>query len=211
MTRRLARAVGNRGIVGPRHDDERVGPGAVAGGVERLRREFDRIADAELRTKVAATWDAAIASSTCPEPLDRLPFDLHAPDEPLVSHVCRVVEAAFALAPIAEAVLGKRLDRDLLLAACLLHDVDKVIVFEPDEHGWFRRSATGLRMGHGVTGAILCREHGLPDDVVHLVLTHTITSTLPPEPPEGVVLHYADLFAADVALYGAGAQLFMNR
>jgi putative nucleotidyltransferase with HDIG domain len=211
LTRRLARAVGKKAIVGSRHDDGRAGPGAGGGGVERLRREFDRIADTELRTKVAATWDAAIASSTCTEPLDQLPFDLRAPDEPLVDHICQVVEAALALAPIAEAALGKRLDRDILLAACLLHDVDKVIVFEPDERGWFRRSATGRRMGHGVAGAILCREHGLPDDVVHLVLTHTVTSAIPPEPPEGVVLHYADLFAADVALHGAGAQLFMNR
>ena len=191
--------------------ESRAGSGSSAAGVERLRREFDRIADPDLRAKVVATWDAAVASSPCRDRLDRVPFDLRAPGEPLLDHVCRVVEAAVALAPIAEAALGTPLDRDLLVAACLLHDVDKVLVVEPADDRTFRLSAVGRRLGHGVSGAMLCREHGLPEDVVHLVLTHTVTSTLPAEPPEGIVLHYADLLAADAALRAAGADLFMNR
>ena len=59
--------------------------------------------------------------------------------------------------------------------------------------------------------AMLCREHGLPEQVVHLVLTHTATSLLAPEPLEGVVLHYADFFAADAALHEARADLLMSR
>lgn len=180
-------------------------------GPRLLRPDLERIRDAELRGRVAATWEAAVATSAWREDPARLPFDPGAPDEPLLEHVRRVVEAALVLAPIAEAALGRPLNRDLLLAACLLHDVDKVLLFEPDEDGRIRPSPTGRRLGHGVTGAMLCREHGLPDDVVHLVLTHTIDSRLAPEPPEGVVLHYADLFAADAALLAAGAELFMNR
>ena len=56
---------------------------------------------------------------------------------------------------------------------------------------------------------MLCREHGVPEEIVHLVATHTTQSYLVPEPFEGVVLHYADLFAADAALFVAGATLLM--
>jgi putative nucleotidyltransferase with HDIG domain len=192
---------------GPKDEERRT----AAKGIERLRGELGRIGDADLRAMVAATWDAALESSPCRDHIDDVPFDLRAVGEPLLDHVCRVVEAALALTPVAEAALGAPLDRDLLLAACLLHDVDKVLVFEPDGDGGFRLSAAGRRIGHGVAGAMLCREQGLPEDVVHLVLTHTVTSALPPEPPEGIVLHYADLLAADVALRAAGAELFMDR
>ena len=56
----------------------------------------------------------------------------------------------------------------------------------------------------------MCRDQGVPEDIVHLVATHTTQSCLAPEPFEGVVLHYADLFAADAALFAAGAPLLMT-
>lgn len=192
---------------GVQHGGQRTAPSVT----ERLRRGLERIDDADLRAKVAETWEAAVEASPSRDDVGRVPFDLHAPAEPLLDHVSRVVDAAVALAPTAEAALGAPLDHDVLVAACLLHDVDKVLVFEPDGGGGYRLSPAGHRIGHGVLGAMLCREHGLPESVVHLVLTHTVTSALPPEPPEGIVLHYADLLAADAALHAAGAELFMNR
>lgn len=183
--------------------------GAVT-GVDALCAEIDEISDPVLRTRVVATWEAALAESAFPDDLAGLPFHLEAPQETLLAHVRRVVQVALLLAGVVEGS-GRQVDRDVLVAACLLHDVDKVLMVEPDGSGGLRPSPQARRFGHGVLGAMLCREHGLPEQVVHLVLTHTATSLLAPEPLEGVVLHYADFFAADAALHEARADLLMSR
>lgn len=55
--------------------------------------------------------------------------------------------------------------------------------------------------GHATLGGMLCCEHGLPKPVVHAVLTHAAASPLAPEPFEGLLLRYADFFAADTAFF----------
>jgi putative nucleotidyltransferase with HDIG domain len=157
-----------------------------------------------LRAGAEAAWLAAWEQSGLGERLADVPFAAAAPDEPLIAHIRAVTACARALAA---ARPDPPADAELLLAACLLHDVDKPLMLEPDGAGGWRKTAAARRIGHGFLGAMLCREHGLPEPVVHLVITHAAHAPLPPEPFEGVVLHYADYFAADAALFAAGAPL----
>ena len=172
--------------------------------------ELALVSDAELRGQIIATWEAALALATVPDP-SAVPFALAAPGESLHTHIRLVTKNALALAEVIVERGHPPLDRDLLLAACLLHDVDKLLMVEPDGAEGFRGSSNSRRLGHGVLGAMLCREQGLPEEVVHLVVTHTARSPLPPEPFEGVVLHYADFLAADSAFYEVGERLLMHR
>jgi putative nucleotidyltransferase with HDIG domain len=173
--------------------------------------EIDCIGDGALRAGVVATWTTAWERSRLGPRILEVPFSIEAPNEALIGHVRAVAATAEALAEIVERRGRPTVDRDLLRTAALLHDVDKVLMLEPADNGGWRKTDASRRIGHAVAGGMLCHEHGLPEPVVHLVLTHAASSPLPPEPFEGVILHYADFFAADTALFAAGASLLMDR
>lgn len=179
--------------------------------VLELLPEIEGIADPALRAATIGTWTTSWEQSGLGDRIREVPFALAAPQEPLLAHIRLVAGAAEALAEVVIRRGTPPLDRDLLRTAVMLHDVDKPLMVEPDQAGGWRKSAAARRIGHGTLGAMLCREHGLPEAVVHLVGTHHAASPLPPEPYEGVLLHYADFHAADTALFEAGAGLLMNR
>jgi putative nucleotidyltransferase with HDIG domain len=173
--------------------------------------EIADIEDAGLRDGAVATWTTVWEQSGLGPRLLEVPFSIAAPGEPLVGHIRVVAAAAEALAEVVERRGHPPVDRDLLRTACMLHDVDKPLMVEPLDGGGWRKSAAARRIGHATLGAMLCREHGLPEPVVHLVLTHAVASPLAPEPFEGVLLHYADFFAADTAFFDAGHPRLMDR
>ncbi|MDP9884627.1 putative nucleotidyltransferase with HDIG domain [Sinomonas atrocyanea] len=150
-----------------------------------------------LREKAVTAWVSAWLSSTH-STLEQMPYSLQAPDYRLLDHTNEVADAGILLADYAYARWSVALDQDILLAALLLHDIDKALLYTrvgtdvaPDP------SRAGLP--HGVLGAMLLKEAGLPDQVVALVGTHTTTSPVRNDGPEAWVLHYADLFACDHA------------
>jgi putative nucleotidyltransferase with HDIG domain len=167
------------------------------------------VEDDGLRARILDTWESAVKRSPAGDRIAELPFTVKAPDESLFRHIGRVVEVARVLYRASVEQSLPAVDSDVLMGACLLHDVDKVCLVQPSAAGGWEPSREARRYPHGVLGAMLCREHAIPDDIVHIVATHSTTSTLPPEPFEGVVLHYADLFAADAALFAAGQVLLM--
>ena len=167
--------------------------------------EIRGIADPALHDATVATWTTAWDRSGLEERIREVPFAIAAPDESLIAHIRLVAATAEALAAVVVRRGRPALDMDLLRTAVMLHDVDKPLMVEADAGGGWRKSAASRRIGHGTLGAMLCREHGLPQPVVHLVATHHAASPLPPEPYEGVLLHYADFHAADTALFEAGA------
>lgn len=167
------------------------------------------VRDEELRGQVLASWRRSLELSGVGDDVGRIPFAIQALDEPLVRHVGRVVTMALALEHAAADVGFPPIDHDVLIGSCLLHDVDKLCLLEPGPDDGWHASSLARRYPHGVLGAMLCRECGVPEEIVHIVATHSTSSSLPPEPFEGVVLHYADMFAADAAFFAAGATLLM--
>src|SRR3546814_8005365 len=82
---------------------------------------------------------------------------------------------------------GRTYDRDLLIAACLLHDVSKAVESEPmSDPGSAdpgeaapragRSSRLGLNVPHAVYATHKIFAHGLPVELAHLVATHTHSS-----------------------------------
>jgi putative nucleotidyltransferase with HDIG domain len=179
---------------------------------QEVLRAMPRLAElgAPLREHATTAWVSAWLSSTH-DSLESMPYSLQAPDYRLLDHTNEVADAGILLADYAHARWGVALDQDILLAALLLHDIDKALLYTrvdtdvvPDP------SRAGLP--HGVLGAMLLKEAGLPDHVVALVATHTTTSPVRTDGPEAWILHYADLFACDHAFrLAAGTVPFFQR
>lgn len=173
-----------------------------AGDTEQRRvvlRAMPRLAGlgAPLRELAVTAWVSAWLSSTH-DSLEEMPYSLQAPDYSLLDHTNEVADAGILLADYARARWGARLDRDVLLAALLLHDIDKALLYTR-LNGAVVSDPARAGLPHGVLGAMLLKEAGLPDKVVTLVGTHTTTSPVKIADPEAWILHYADLFACDHA------------
>jgi putative nucleotidyltransferase with HDIG domain len=167
--------------------------------------------DEALRDGVVRTWQRAIAMAGHGDDLINVPLSPAAPGEPLMDHIQTVSQVARALADAWRAHGDVAIDDDLLLAACLLHDVDKVLMVERGPDGQWRKSLAASRIGHGNLGAMLCAQEGLPEPVQHLVISHSALTPIEPQGTEGLILHYADFFSADLGYFAAAAPLVMHR
>lgn len=158
--------------------------------------EFELIADADLREKTVHVWlEALKRGGWAVEDLSRIPFTLLLKDVPInilehtrgVVHVCAEVEGVF------RKIYGSKLavNRDVLISGALLHDVGKLLEYR-EADGAFSVSRMGKLLRHPVSGAALCYELGLPDDVVHIVAVHSKEGDHVKRTPEAVILHHAD-------------------
>ncbi|WP_334171840.1 HDIG domain-containing metalloprotein [Sinomonas sp.] len=166
---------------------------------QEVLRAMPRLAElaAPLREQALTAWASAWLASTH-RTLEEMPYSLQAPDYRLLDHTNEVADAGILLADYAHGQWGVGLDQDILLAALLLHDIDKALLYTRID-GKVVADPARAGLPHGVLGAMLLREAGLPDEVVTLVGTHATTSPVKTRDAEAWVLHYADLFACDHA------------
>jgi HD domain len=193
--------------------DERLG--SRAGRLDRVRELLPMIADvrdATLATAVAEIWVEAWEESAWADVAD-VPKGLHggAPTpRSLIEHVCAVTEGVVAYAACMETCHGWSHDRELLLAAALLHDTSKVVEYAPDD-GRVVVSELGRLLQHGVWTAhkVLARDLGL--ELAHLIVSHTPVSRTTPSSVEGVILYYVDMLDSDVLSWHAGQSLILEK
>jgi putative nucleotidyltransferase with HDIG domain len=147
-------------------------------GVRESLPEVELIQDAELRAKVVEVHALALLE-TGYDRIDDIPPS-GVPESPLMKrgsqadHYRGVATMALGLAKGLEDVLGDvGIDRDLLVAAALVHDVGKAYEFSNWERWKDERSRTGSpALRHPVYGAHLAIAVGLPEEIVHCVAAH---------------------------------------
>jgi putative nucleotidyltransferase with HDIG domain len=164
--------------------------GPLAGsGIQRLIPEIGQISDDGLREKVVRVWDVALERSSF-EGLDGIPFTLLIEDldDTLIEHTVRVTRAAMAAARA-----RGDLDMDTVVAGAVLHDVGKVLEYEPSPDGRTVKSEMGRRLRHPVSGAALAHELGLPLDVVHIIAAHAGEGNMVTRTPEAILIHHTDM------------------
>lgn len=171
---------------------------------------FPRAADLdpELQTALVTAWISVLDSSVYDRITD-VPFS-HGSQDTLVDHTNDVTEAGLALLPVAETRWGWKVDRQRLLAVLLLHDLDKPLLMERRADGDID-TPVAARIPHGVLGALLLTELGVDEPIVAAVATHATHAPLRGPDPEVMILHYADLFAADGALSRTERMPFYRR
>jgi putative nucleotidyltransferase with HDIG domain len=164
---------------------------------------IERIADATLRDSVALTWACSWKDSDYQDLNDVLQGQ--GPMK-LLRHVNAVNDHVDVVVGLAEGRYGLHVNHDVALAAAILHDVDKPLLWTSDGDDQIAfRPGRSLR-DHGILGADLAGLCGVPDQVRRIVRGHSMFSDLMAErrSPEAVVVHHADGLAGDLGALSVG-------
>ncbi len=171
--------------------------------VNRLLPEIAEIKDNDLRAKVVACWDEAIAFRGWTEQLLReIPFTLLAENVSIgfIDHVRAVCAMCIACDKVLDQYHGTRkakINRDYLVAGALLADVGKLLEFEIVS-GKAVKSNYGLHIRHPFSGVGLAFKHGVPSEVMHIIATHSKEGTGEKRSPESIIFHHADFIDFDL-------------
>ena len=180
--------------------------------VRALLPELAEIGDPDAERRCVHVWAAAIRMGHWPDPLlaPTLPNVAVGADTNLVAHTRRVLRAC---ADVGRAIghAGVQPDLDDLLEAAALHDVAKLVEYEPDGAGGFRRSAVGASLPHAPVGAQWALAVGSPVAVARSIYVHTPAMAAAPETIEAVILFAVDQVDADASRLSAGEPPSMKR
>jgi putative nucleotidyltransferase with HDIG domain len=163
--------------------------------------EIEWIGDTELREQVIATWiDGLERGGWTPEDVARMPFTLAKKvSASFAQHVRSVTRICAAVSDTFDEIYGGvdlKLDKDMLLAGALLHDVGKLVEME-EVDGVFGKSADGKLVRHAFSGVALADAHGIPAAVQHIIGTHSKEGDPFKRIPESVICHFADFMNFD--------------
>lgn len=159
--------------------------------------EFRWIASEELRECCLNTWlDAAEKGGWDESGLKKLPFVItELKDCPvlLIDHVKNVTAAAKQNMELLNQRYPARraLKSDVVIAGAMLHDVGKLLEYEKYEGG-YRHSSYGDFLRHPVAGAILAAENGVPDEIVHIIATHSFEGDRSHQTKEAYIVKASD-------------------
>lgn len=162
--------------------------------------ELADIADAALRTKAVEAWAFALAHSSFGRISDIPPGGNPGMNVlkrgSQADHLRGVARLALAIADEFVATRPEvRIDRDVVLAGALCHDVGKCYEFDPvNQARWADDpSATGQpTLRHTVFGTHVCLAVGLPEEVAHIACAHSLEGQHIGVSTECMIVRHAD-------------------
>lgn len=132
----------------------------------------------ELRDKVSAMWLQALnENSWTGDLLAKSPIVNENPSHPgnNLEHIRDVANLSMAIYDYLKSKYGETVisvDRDLVLASALCHDIGKMYEYRVTADGpGYSEDAHYLR--HPLKGAILASEHNMPKEIIHAIATHS--------------------------------------
>lgn len=162
--------------------------------------EISDISDIGLRDRVVTAWAMALAETEF-QSIDEIRASGN-PDTPAMKsgtqadHLRGVTRMAVALADALEEVVpGLGVDRDLLLACGLCHDLGKPFEFSPANQARWKQNpaASGFpALRHPVYGAHIAITAGLPEAVCHAAAGHSGEGELVVRSLENTLVHHPD-------------------
>jgi len=169
---------------------------------------IEEIQDSDLRGKVIKAWARGLQEGSFKN-MEDIPFSVAIPEVNLVDHINWVMEVALFIASLVEKSMGISINRDLLIASVLLHDLGKAFEYQK-EGGTYVKSDIGKKFAHGFWGAQIALEERVSKDLAHLISSHSKDSPEHPQLLEGIILHYADFAHADILRFQKGMQTFLS-
>ena len=174
---------------------------------EELRRsvikslpELNEIRDEPLRSKVIDAWAYSLGQSSFQSIEEIAPSGN--PDSPRLKsgtqtdHIRGVTQLAMAIADTLVKLFPQLpIDRDLLLACTLCHDVGKPYEFDPANQERWRNlpAAAGFpAIRHTQFGTHVCLTVGLPEEVCHAAGCHSGEGELVQRSLHVTIVHHAD-------------------
>ena len=163
--------------------------------------EIQMIKDPGLRKKTETAWQDAVARSGWTiQDLNGIPFTLLIPRTKIniIEHTRAVTQTSLKIAEVLEEQYGGQvaIDRDILLAGALLHDIGKLFEYRKDK-GAFVKSREGELLRHPISGAAFAFSHGLPSEVVHIIAVHSKEGEGGKRTVEAIIVHHADFVNFD--------------
>ena len=178
--------------------------------VENLFPELELVKNKEWVNIACEIWKEAFETSNWND-LKDAQFNPITPGVSLIDHTRATTLGAYSLGNILSDIFGVVVDNDILIISCILHDVCKLIEYEPDESsGKARKSKLGELYQHGFLSGYYALNSGLPESIVSLLVCHTGESKKVPKSIEGIALMYADFAEADFHRFIEGVQLFLE-
>jgi putative nucleotidyltransferase with HDIG domain len=172
--------------------------------------EYVQIKDADLRDKVIEAWAIALTTSSF-----QSIREIQAAGNPnsmlltrgdQTDHIRGVTRLAIVMA---DEIIASNSDipvnRDIVVAGGLCHDIGKPWEFDPENQKRWRDKprATGLpSLRHSVYGAHVCLTAGLPEEVAHIAAAHSGEGELLVRSLENTIVHFADIGYWSIMLAG---------
>ncbi|MFH0982162.1 MAG: hypothetical protein V2A79_11545 [Planctomycetota bacterium] len=171
--------------------------------VLKLLPEIQEIQDRTLREKVIAVWCESIARGGWePQELTQIPFTLLAGEIEMrfIEHIRSCAKMCIAMERVLKEVWGARvpIHRDTLLAGSLLADVGKPLEYAKKD-GKIVKGRSGNMLRHPFSGVGLCWKHDLPEEVMHIVATHSKEGDHVQRTIESIIFHHVDFVDFDIA------------
>jgi putative nucleotidyltransferase with HDIG domain len=156
--------------------------------------ELKKIKDDDLREKIVELWICAMEKGGW-QSLEQIPFTLLIPDvkTSLVEHTRRVTNMAMAIADKRDDV-----DKDLIIAGAIAHDVGKLLEYELKEEK-VRKSEYGRLVRHPISGACLAHQMNLPKEIVHIIAAHSKEGEAVKRSREAIIINHCDFIDFEIA------------
>ena len=168
--------------------------------VVRSLPELNEIQSESLRELVVDAWVYSLGHSTF-RSIEEIPASGN-PDTPKLKsgtqtdHIRGVTQLAIAIGDsLAAQCPDLKIDRDLLIACGLCHDVGKPYEFDPENQQRWKenRASTGFpAIRHTQYGTHVCLTIGLPEEVCHAAGCHSGEGELVKRSLHVTIVHHAD-------------------
>jgi len=155
--------------------------------------ELQWIQDEKLKNKVIDVWNEAANRGNW-NSIEDAPFTL------LIENSGKLTDHTKRITNIAKAVYDQRqenLNLNYLIAGALLHDVGKLLEYVK-EGGKYVKGEYGKKFRHPVSGALLAKELGLPDEVVLIIYAHSHEGDNIKRSPEAVIVNHSDFIDFEI-------------
>ena len=158
--------------------------------------EFNLIKDSDLKEKVLKVWENALTAGDWEiKDLQRMPFTLLIDLCPcnMIEHIRGVVNVSVNAAEALQSIYEDKvkINEDYLIAGALLHDIGKLVEYK-EEKGKFIQSNLGKLVRHPISGVGLCYGQGIPEEVMHIIASHSWEGDRSRRTPEAIIVHHAD-------------------
>jgi len=177
--------------------------------IARIFPVIKELKDQELGAKITGVW-AELFNKSKWDGIEDACWSPGVNTQRLVDHINVTVLSALRISELIEQYQNIKFDRDIIITMGLLHDVSKIVEYEPDGAGGYKKSEIGEKIQHAVFGAISAYNMGLSLDIIHLILTHTPLSKMKPLMKEGILFTYVDSCDADMIHFENGLPITLK-
>jgi putative nucleotidyltransferase with HDIG domain len=174
----------------------------MTNAVLNLIPEIKEIGDETLRALTLTVWNEALKrGGWTVDDLMTMPFTLllRKTTVSIIEHTRAVTLTALRISEVLNREYkGKVIvNRDILLAGAILHDVGKLFEYTRGG-GTFVKSREGDLLRHPISGAAFAFKFGLPDEVVHIIAAHSKEGDGSRRTIEAVIVNHADFVNFDI-------------